>query len=365
MAISKYSKEFMYQGFAQFDNVANFFFKKDSEAYKKYGCYVTGTIRYSKEEREQIENNIQNNVTTFGTVHLDCLLFDKDDKYKLELRKNGFDCDDILKVSASNFNSENKFNDRNVREIPNVMEIPVDLESVKYENIFFGLINQRISRGEKLIEEEKYELIGILLAQNDKKIPSEILEDFNMKQDEIESNDRIWFYYFKTLKDEGELTDRDEMVFRGVKRKIHSKRIKSISNELDVKGNGINSDKVNQKVLNLLYLKVDSFKPTRLLQIEYPIYWDFKSFIHVYFRHVKELQIANNFEKKSSFQYKVEDVEQLIKSVLSKTNKPIKKHFDKNPEKKFTRHGSMAVYYNGDYYCFDISSKGRLITFYK
>lgn len=365
MSKPKFSRESMYIEFGQFDNVATFFFKPDSDAYNKYGHYITGAIRYSKKDREQIEANIEDSKDTYGKVRINYLLNDKDEETKLELRKYGFECKDIIRIIYLPSNRENKFKKKERRRIPNIIKIPVDTKGIKYTNLFFGLIDRRLARGEKLIDEEIYELIGILMAQNERKIPPHLLDEFNLDPEELRYNDRVWYHYFKTLEEERELTEEEKSTFRGLRNKIHLDRIGVIRKELDENGNGIDPQKVSQEALRLLFIKIDTFKFERLLQIEFPIFWDFESFVHIYLRHAEELQIAKGFQDKSVFQYEVKDIRQLIQSVLGKTKNAIKKHFSNSPEEKFTRHGSMAIYFNGDYYCFDISPKGRLVTFYK
>jgi len=365
MSDPKFSREAMYLGFGQFDNVATFFLKPDSDAYNKYGNYLTGTIRYSKKDREQIETNIENCRETYEKVRINYLLNDKDEKTKLELRKIGVDYNDITQINFLPANRENKFKKKQKRVIPNIIEIPFDAEGVKYSNLFFGLINRRLARDKKLIDEEIFELIGILMAQNDRKISPNLLNKFNLDPQALRYNDRVWYHYFKALVGERELTKEESSIYSGLRNKIYLDRIGLITKELEENGNGIDPEKISQEALGLIFEKVDTFKPERLLQTDFPIYWDFKSFVHIYLRHVEELQIAMDFQNKSAFQYEPKDIRQLIISVLEITKDAIKKHFTNSPDKKFTRHGSLAVYFNGDYYCFDISPKGRLITFYK
>ena len=82
-------------------------------------------------------------------------------------------------------------------------------------------------------------------------------------------------------------------------------------------------------------------------------------------RHVDETQVGERFEIKTVFQYKLNDIRDLIKIVLEKTEKEINEHFEKNSEKDFFRIGERSVYYNGDFYSFHIEKSGRLMKFHK
>ena len=58
----------------------------------------------------------------------------------------------------------------------------------------------------------------------------------------------------------------------------------------------------------------------------------FKSFLHIYLRHVKELTVENQFGERSKFQLAEKD---------------------------------LTYYYNGDYYDIDILPDGQIGSFYK
>jgi len=82
-------------------------------------------------------------------------------------------------------------------------------------------------------------------------------------------------------------------------------------------------------------------------------------------RHVKEMQVNNHFESKDNFQWNEEDVFIVMEKVINEVNQEIQLFFEKNPEKRYSRHGSQSVYFEGDYYTFHIEPSGRVNTFHK
>ena len=82
-------------------------------------------------------------------------------------------------------------------------------------------------------------------------------------------------------------------------------------------------------------------------------------------RHLKNTQIGKNFISKSTITYKFNDLKTVIEKILDLLDEEIKYHFVQKPNIKFTRHGNMSVYFNGDYYTIDIEPDGRISTFYK
>lgn len=89
------------------------------------------------------------------------------------------------------------------------------------------------------------------------------------------------------------------------------------------------------------------FRPERLLQIKYNVYWDIDSFYHIYLRHVKEIKVEGNSSTKSIIPYKYEEIKRLIDQVLKSIKDEIKDHFSKGKRKRFFRSGERSVYYNG------------------
>lgn len=93
------------------------------------------------------------------------------------------------------------------------------------------------------------------------------------------------------------------------------------------------------------------------------VYWDLDSYIHIALRHLKDHQLGS-FSSKTPFPYRSDDLKILIEKVLSRIKEEIRQYLMASPESDFTRHGKMAVFYNGDHYNLRINPEGRLTQFH-
>ena len=80
-------------------------------------------------------------------------------------------------------------------------------------------------------------------------------------------------------------------------------------------------------------------------------------------RHLKDYQLGH-FRAKTPFPYKAKDLKTLIEKVLARIETEIEQYFASGPVTDFTRHGKMAVTFNGDHYHLRIESGGKLIQFH-
>ena len=80
-------------------------------------------------------------------------------------------------------------------------------------------------------------------------------------------------------------------------------------------------------------------------------------------RHINDYQIGH-FKEKTSFPYKAQDLEMLIEQVIGRVRDEYEEHTKTRPTSNFTRVGSMAVHFNGDYYHIRIEPDGRLTQFH-
>lgn len=133
----------------------------------------------------------------------------------------------------------------------------------------------------------------------------------------------------------------------------------------EIKRSGINSEELAESstIFETIIPSLFNFEPAILLYGKKQIYWDIDSYLHIIFRHIKDLQIGY-FKNKSSFPYKFEDLRMLIEKVLGKVKDEIKKHFEEKSGKDFKRVGKMSVFFNDDYYSIQIDKQGRLVNIY-
>ena len=91
----------------------------------------------------------------------------------------------------------------------------------------------------------------------------------------------------------------------------------------------------------------------------------YKSFLHIYLRHVKELSVEHQLAERSKFQLEEKDLKATMDIVLNDLNEEYQAYKDEHPNNRFFRKGEMAYYYNGDYYDVDILPDGQIGSFYK
>ena len=104
----------------------------------------------------------------------------------------------------------------------------------------------------------------------------------------------------------------------------------------------------------LLLKKINGFHERRYNGVgKHLLYLSFESFLHIYFRHVKELSVAN------------QDLEATMNVVLHAFNEKYQELKEKNPDNRCFCKGSQTYYYNGDYYDIDVHPDGHIASFYK
>lgn len=69
--------------------------------------------------------------------------------------------------------------------------------------------------------------------------------------------------------------------------------------------------------------------------------------------------------ERSKFQLAEKDLKATMDLVLGALNDEYQAYKDEHPNNRFFRKGTMAYYYNGDYYDIDILPDGQIGSFYK
>ncbi len=370
MAISQeINVENLYRVFGRYNNVATFVFKVGSTAFEAYGPYVTGSIRYRPSDRSKLQKALEEGIQSGlpQGIKLGYVFPGDDRKISLLLRKEGFKCDDVEECQFVSWKSEDKFAKKEARELPNVIKIKVDTSQFlpgAEDNITLHRYESTLHAGWEFIDEEKFEFIGIYAALSRGSFPKEYLEKLNVKEEDIRLEDREWMYFYEAKAKRAELSDEENFHLQTIKTNRMQERLLILASEIEESFGDIRKSKIEPDKLKIILNAIFNFKDERVLYIECPIYWDFVTYAHVYLRHVKESQLGGNFEKKSVFLYKQEDIKDLMRRVLETISTDIKEHYSIFPRKRFTRHGDGAVEFNGDYYTIDISDKGRIENFF-
>lgn len=361
----QYHYQELYQLIGKNQFVTTFELKIDSEAYNEYGCSVLGVIHYDKKELNELENACNSGMlVTNNKVRIDTPPSEKMDiNKKKRLKYQGVDIQDIERISYFPFSREIEKYDTGEKKIPNIIEIEADLDGIDADVLNQNYLVMKHNRGTKLIQYEKEQLVGITLAFNNGSIDSRILNEFGFTEENIKSNYNIWVNYYKVKENRKQLTEADQKNYSEINNILFLEKFTKVIKELNIADISKSSSETIAPVLNEIVTVVKDFSPSILLHGENQVYWDVDSYIHITLRHLKDFQLGS-FKTKTHFSYKAKDLESLIKQVLGTISTEIEHYFHLNEIRDFTRHGKMAIVYNGDHYHTRINRQGKLIQFH-
>ena len=250
---------------------------------------------------------------------------------------------DIIEILQFSHIEENKFAKTEKRELPEPMIIKSPFTNDDEEDLMIWLNNQRLKSNYKLIPEEINKHNAVIFRKYEKDIRnSENLHDFvDSKTGEIKPELKFYYLQSKFIHDELSETELEE--FKTVINQRAQEKVKILGNELKKSTEHWSEIGINyQKGVTILTHLITNFETHRISNVKFPIWWDLEKFLHIFMRHVDETQIGERFEIKTVFQYKLNDIKDLIKIVLQRTEKEIDEHFEKNPEKDFFRIGIVS-----------------------
>ncbi len=175
----------------------------------------------------------------------------------------------------------------------------------------------------------------------------------------------IWNQLYQVKERRGQLSELDKKNYREVKSILSSEKLLKLVKELALSLSGVTTFEGESAkiVLREILTSIESFSPSVLLHGKFQVYWDIDSYIHIALRHVKDYQVGN-YRDKTPFPYKANDLKSLIEKVLHRVEEELEQHLSQESDKDFTRHGEMAIFYNGDHYHLRINTEGRLVQFH-
>ena len=363
-----YSIEDIYKYSGQFDKIASISFHYNSDAYNKFGSYVTGTFHYTPAEREELQELINQDEyeRNDGIVKIEISPYGElTNEQKNELKYDGIIASDISEILQFNAPVENEYSKTDLRRLPDPNIIKVDFSDTNEEELFLWLNNSRLENGYKLIPQEINRHNAIILRKYEDRISQEDLENFkNPETGEIK--DEIKFEYLKSKFIKDLINEEEKKELEERTSLIAEQRTEILKKELQRSSERFKEIGINYKDgLSLIMYLTSRFEDERLTDGKFPVWWDYDRFIHIYMRHVKETQIGDRFESKTVFQYKLKDIKRVVKTVLESIENEIQEHFAHNPEQEFRRIGEMSIYFKGDYYALQIAPNGRLVRFHK
>jgi hypothetical protein len=318
---------------------------------------MTGTFYYTPKERLEIENMIQEKNSTVGIVKFKEVLNDVSAEQKKYLLNDGINCEEISNIfTLPEFNKENEFKSKETRKLaePNIIEVDIN-DNFDYDSMLLNLNERKLSSGYLLTPDETAENLGILLN----------FEKINIEDEKKELKIPIRKHFLKFRERKKVATSEEIAELKQIESNEIAHKISLLRNEIKKAGIGKkNFEKIRPQIEQITPFLL-RFNEKRLTSAKFPVWLDFERFLHIFLRHVNEVNFGGNFEDKTKFQYLIDDILRLIEIVIDSIEDEIQKHFAGNTGKNFKRHGEMAVYFKGDYYAIAINPEGLLMTFYK
>ena len=343
-------------------------FHKLSESGKKYPINIGGIIVYSKSEREELDKviNSGNIPRTNGLIKIDV-----SSNYNLtkeqtdELLNKGFMCGDIHQILASNMPVQKAFKQEGIKEIPNTMNINFDPTGMDPHRMFMWLFSQRVKDGGRLIDTEWCKLCGYGIYYEPESINLEFIKQ-RVFDAEGNKNKKVRFHelsakLFNTDINKGEIAE-----FGALLKERSLERVEMIREEIKRSTNKTLEKFAEEypEIYKVIRTSASTFDEETL---EYhttilPIYWDFRSYLHIYLRHCEELQIEGHFKNKTKFQYTQKDIKRILGIAIHKLHDKINDRLASNND--FRVFGDQTLYFNGNFYSLRIEKDGRVDSFY-
>ena len=359
--------EQIYSFVGRCDSTANIVFRKGSKDEELYGKSLVGVFTFSKSERDNLELRIASSEErTYGKLKFCCYNPELPVLKAKVLRDQGIDTQNIVSISwIPCTRTENIYPSRQKRSLtPINITTPVTSKGGNSKWIY-ELLKRLIQEGIGLCPDERNRFLAYkTLLEPDKLTDEEKALIYDMKGNMYED---ITFECLKHKFHTFSITRKEMNRFGTVLVNRYHSRAIMLNDELE----RINTSyeelrKGNTTIADYLMTKVQSFNQERYnTKGKYPLYLDVKGYVHILLRHIEEAKFENDFEGKTKFQYDENDIEVVMRDVLSIINVDYQKFKESHPNDSFVRKNEDSYYYNGDYYAIIVNPDGSIATFYK
>jgi len=363
----QFSVEELYYMYGQYDKFVGIEFHKFSDAAKKYGRNIGGVFMYGKKEREGLEATIAsgNIPRTNGLVKLDVgSVYGLTDEQAKELIEVGFSSGDIYEILASNTPLVNTYAHKGRKEIPNTISVKFDPTGTDPLKMALYTFNLRLNNGGTLIESEWYEYCGYSIYYSPE------LKEIDFFKEKIYDaggnlKSQVRFYFLIAKKVNSDITEDELNEFSALLKDRRLQRFEILKDEL--RRNNITVDKLkadHPKIYTEIYKAALTFEDSILTynKSPIPVYWDFRTYLHIYLRHCDELQPEGHFKAKTTFSYTPDNIKRVLKIAVEKLQDRIDQKLQQGSD--FRIYGEKALYFNGNYYSMRIENNGRVDSFY-
>ena len=338
----------------------------NQESAKLYGESLTVVFVYYQKERIALEKD-RTALNDISNVKAKELLGKLDGSLYDQLLKNGIPAKDIVEMLVGPDSEENNTYASPLLRKPKVLEIPIEGEDNGKDIYFmYGALCHFIADGIGLTPEEHNEYLAYKIVLEREKLTDKEREEIFDKNGAI-VNQEVGYFWLLWKKEAGKLTEKNKTDLMHLSQNRIANRFGLADKELQNMGLSFKKlAKTYPEKAALLFSKIVNFHEYRYNVVgKHLLYMSFESFLHIYLRHVKELAVENQFGERSKFQLAGKDLKATMDIVLGALNDEYQTYKDEHPNSRFFQKGSMAYYYNGDYYDVDILPDGQIGSFYK
>lgn len=341
-----------------------FTFKEGSQACDEYGREITGFASYDPKTKVMLESCSETgNTPEIENLRIAVTLPALSVSQKHRLRYVGVSISDLESFCFLQYKRDIEVHPSGEKRIPNIIEIEADLSDIDPDTLLINFLSSKLRRGVKLIDFERDQLVGLLLAADNFCISPSLLEALALTIEDVKENHAVWRHAYLSLARKRKITPERESAFNEMKLLDALERVAALSREISNSNIPTSLLQEKSEIIRSICKQVAEFRPSILLHGKQQVYWDLQSYLHISLRHVKDFQIGA-FRQKTPFVYKATDLSSLIEKVIRCVEDDIRSYLSSNPDKPFKRHGKMAIEFNGDYYHLLIEPSGRLAQFH-
>ena len=359
--------EQIYSFVGRCDNTANIVLRNGSTDEELYGKSLVGVFTFSKAERDNLELRITNSENeSYGKVKFCCYIPELSESQTNTLKNQGIETRNIVSINWVPCTiTENIYPSRQKRSLTPI-KIASPIISKDDKMIWtYELLKRLVQEGVGLCPEERNRLLAYkTILEQDKLTDDEksIIYDKNGTINEDIAFECLRHKFFKFS-----ITRKEMKRFGTILANRYHSRALIINDELariSTSYEGLQRD--NATIADYIMTKVQSFNQKRYnTKGKYPLYLDVQGYVHILLRHVEEAKFENGFGSKTKFQYDENDIEVVMRDVLSIINEDYQKFKESYPSDSFVRKNEDSYYYNGDYYAIIVNPDGSIVTFYK
>jgi hypothetical protein len=294
-----FSYEELYFMYGQYDAFVTLHFGWNTQSKQMFeGKTIMGTFLFTNQERMELE-------ALRGTViprtekrmkFVPSELHSFSDEICVYLDRDGLLCSDIFEVDSLMLERRNRYATKGNKEIPGI-KINVDTSDFCADKTTLWVLSQRLKRGEPLIDFEMIGYYGLMLFFFPEMIQANeaIYEDFPGRK----THCSIKFRFLKAKFYNSTLTEEEDAEFQNLIGLIGKSRIETLMAEFTKATENLAELKKYETKVRIMYRQLALFDEETLVAGKFPVWWDYERFVHIYMRHVREVQIGSRFEDKT------------------------------------------------------------------